>query len=79
MKTISNEKCEEVARRLGNLISMNVGLRGLSISGGFQRVIPQFLQALTTNSSLIELDISNNNIEDAGTVFVIFFIQETYH
>eukprot|EP01102_Stenamoeba_stenopodia_P022008 TRINITY_DN901_c0_g1_i2.p1 TRINITY_DN901_c0_g1~~TRINITY_DN901_c0_g1_i2.p1 ORF type:complete len:670 (+),score=131.42 TRINITY_DN901_c0_g1_i2:1031-3040(+) len=68
MKSISNEKSDEVAKRLGNLITHNVGLRGLSISGGFQKVVTQFLQALTTNSSLIELDISNNNIEDAGAL-----------
>lgn len=58
---------ERVANAIMSVINSLTSLSSLSISGGFATVCIPLMEYLQTNTTLLELDISNNALGDEGS------------
>jgi Ran GTPase-activating protein (RanGAP) involved in mRNA processing and transport len=69
-RTYCNVEHAKVGKSLAAILKHVPSIKALSLRGGYSRVLPDFLAALAANDSLIELDLSNNQIADAGAFCV---------
>ena len=62
----TNTGTEELSRALALTLKHTPSLKALSLNGGFDRVIRQFLIKMAKNKTLLELSIENNRLGDSG-------------
>ena len=56
----------KVGKSLAALLRHVPSIKALSVRGGFTKVLPDLLYGLASNDTLIELDVAENQIGDAG-------------
>eukprot|EP01103_Thecamoeba_quadrilineata_P002834 TRINITY_DN126_c0_g2_i1.p1 TRINITY_DN126_c0_g2~~TRINITY_DN126_c0_g2_i1.p1 ORF type:complete len:899 (+),score=195.85 TRINITY_DN126_c0_g2_i1:722-3418(+) len=68
---------DRIASALSALVWSTPSLRSLILAGGFPgKTLPVFLQGISHNGTLKELDLSNNQLRDVGALSVAEFLRE---